>query len=1023
MKIDTLKNVFGRVLPLLMALVSPAALMAQVDGEFRSAATGTWGTAGTWQRYTASSSSWATATAAPSGATAIITVRNGHTVTVAANTSFKKLTIDAGGSVVSDASERRLDFMADTSYLVNNGNLGGASASNLEKLGLTPTPACKLATISGTGTTSVARIRFNASSSSGTNNSTLVIDHNMTVTSSGITGYYNTANNTAAEDATVIISAGKTVTMSGALHASSATQVPGGKYTYIINGTLDMSGTTTTSYIYPLLDASSIVTVHVSGLWKINNLNTNYTGANAGKVVMNILNGGIVDAARANTFNLGTEYFITSGTGALKRTVTVGAPVIFPIGTSETAYNPLVVTATTADDTVSAGVSSTLLHAIGDPTKIVTKQWNITPVGTGAGLTARFNWQTADQGVAFNHTNPLSIFRTSGTAWAPVSAAAAITGAGTIASPYTTGATVAPATLSGSYVVGNSDAQVVVIPTVAITAAPGNTVCAGTSVTFTAATTNITAPHYQWKLNGSNVGADQPTYTSSTLTTGNIITCVVSYTVGGAEAATSNAITMTINPLANAGTITGSGTVCSGTSEQLSSTATGGTWSSSNTALATVSATGLVTGVAIGSVTIRYAVTNSCGTVTATKAMEITLGADAGTLSGNTAALCPASTTTLTSTRSGGTWGSNNTAIATVSASGVVTAVAGGTATIAYVVENGCGKDSAKQVITVNAAADAGTISGPAIVCAGSTINLASNVSGGTWTSNTARATVTNGQVRGVNTGSAIITYTVTNTCGTDTANYNLTIDSIPAVGAINGAASVCQGATITLTNATTGGVWSSGNTAISTVTAGGVVSGIATGSDVITYSVTNTCGTGRATRSITVLSLPVASTVTGSDSVCLRDIITLRAGTNDGFWSSTSGKTAISTDGIVTGLAVGLDTIVYSMVNQCGTSSTRHPIVVWDCNPTKVPGVYGNGLSASLFPNPNNGTFSVKLSSARNEAVRIVLTNMVGAVVAEQSARTNEVVRIQVNQPAGVYLLNAITDQGRSVIKVNITQ
>jgi hypothetical protein len=1023
MKIDTLKNVFGRFLPVLMVILSPAALMAQVDGEYRSAATGVWGTAATWQRYTASSSTWATAAAAPSGATATITVRNGHTVTVAANTSFRKLTIDAGGSVVSDASERRLDFVADTSYLINNGNLGGAAASNFEKIGITPTPTCKLATISGTGTTSVARIRFNASTSSVTNASTLVIDHNMTVTSSGITGFYNNASNIVAEDATVIINAGKTVTMSGGLHAASATQTTGGKYTYIINGTLDMSATTATSYIYPLPDASSTVTVTVSGLWKINNLNTNYTGTNAGKVVMNILNGGIVDASRANTFNLGTEYFITSGTGALKRTVTVGTPVTFPVGTSETAYNPLVMNATTVDDTVSVGVSSTLIHAIGDPTKIVTKQWNITPVGGGAGLTAGFNWQTADQGVAFNQTNPLSIFRTSGTAWAPVSAAAAITGSGTIAAPYTTSATVAPATLSGSYVVGNTDAQVVVIPTVAITAAPGNTVCAGVPVTFTAATTNITGPHYQWKVGGTNVGADQNTYTSSTLTNANVVTCVVSYTVGGAAAATSNATTMTITPLANAGTITGSGTVCSGTSEQLSNTATGGTWSSSNTAFATVSATGLVTGVSIGSVTIRYAVTNSCGTVTATKVMEVTLGADAGTLSGNTAPLCPAATTTLTSTRSGGAWSSNNTAVATVSAAGVVTAVAGGSATIAYVVENGCGKDSAKQVITVNARANAGTISGPAVVCAGATITLTSTVTGGAWTSNSSRATVAAGVVRGVNTGSAIITYKVTTTCGTDSVNYTVAIDSIPAVGAISGASSVCEGATTTLTNTVAGGVWSNTNAATLTVSATGVVSGIASGADVITYTVTNTCGVGRATKNITVAALPVASTVTGSDSVCLRDIVTFRAGTPNGFWSSTSGKTAVSTDGIVTGLAVGYDTIVYTMVNQCGSSATRRAIYVWNCNPTGIPGVNGNGLSASLFPNPNNGSFNFKLSSLKNEEVRIVITNMVGAVVAEKIGRTNEQVNIQLNQPAGIYLLNAITAAGRSVIKVNITE
>jgi hypothetical protein len=54
-----------------------------------------------------------------------------------------------------------------------------------------------------------------------------------------------------------------------------------------------------------------------------------------------------------------------------------------------------------------------------------------------------------------------------------------------------------------------------------------NVICSGNSVTFTATGLNGgTAPTYQWKLNGANVGTNSATYTTTALTNNAVVTCV-----------------------------------------------------------------------------------------------------------------------------------------------------------------------------------------------------------------------------------------------------------------------------------------------------------------------------------------------------------------------------------------------------------------------------------------------------------------------------------------------------------------
>jgi len=99
----------------------------------------------------------------------------------------------------------------------------------------------------------------------------------------------------------------------------------------------------------------------------------------------------------------------------------------------------------------------------------------------------------------------------------------------------------------------------------------------------------------------------------------------------------SNSALLTVTPNGNAGTVTGTATLCAGSVSSFSSNGdAGGTWSSTNTAVATVSSTGVVTGISAGSTDITYTLSGpGCSPVSAFSTINITgTGTLAGTAGG-----------------------------------------------------------------------------------------------------------------------------------------------------------------------------------------------------------------------------------------------------------------------------------------------------------------------------------------------------------------------------------------------------
>ncbi len=246
-----------------------------------------------------------------------------------------------------------------------------------------------------------------------------------------------------------------------------------------------------------------------------------------------------------------------------------------------------------------------------------------------------------------------------------------------------------------------------VVPSVTIDANPIGAICAGTNVTFTTAPTNGGTPTYQWKLNGNNVGINSNTYSNNALANGDVVSVIMTSSLACANptTATSNAIAMTVNPNASAGIVSGVSPLCIGqTSTYTSNGASGGSWSSSNTSIATVnSSTGFVTALSTGTANIVYTVTGSCSSVSVSKMLTVNPNVSAGVVSGVTY-LSIGATALYTSTGTpGGSWSSTNNGIATVNAStGSVAAISAGTTNITYTVASGCGSPvSAFQTLTV----------------------------------------------------------------------------------------------------------------------------------------------------------------------------------------------------------------------------------------------------------------------------------------------------------------------------------
>ena len=456
------------------------------------------------------------------------------------------------------------------------------------------------------------------------------------------------------------------------------------------------------------------------------------------------------------------------------------------------------------------------------------------------------------------------------------------------------------------------------------------------------------------------------------------------------------------------------------------------TWSSSNTAVATVDANGKVTAKAVGSVTITATANNGKSgsatvkvnpievtSVTVTPAnTELTIGGTAQL----TATVAPANATVKTVT-----WSSSDTSIATVDADGNVTAKAVGTVTITATANNGKTGSATVKVarpedpvievtsVTVTPASTELTI--------GSTAQLTATVAPANATvkaviwssSDTSVATVdANGNVTAKAVGTVTITATANNgKAGSATVKVNpIEVTSVTVTPAnteltIGGTAQLT--ATVAPANATVKTVtWSSSDTSVATVDADGNVTAKTIGTVTITATANNG-KTGSATVTVTRPEDPVIEvtsvTVTpanteltiGSTAHLTATVAPANATVKTIIWSSSNtAVAAVDANGNVTAKAVGTVTITATANNGKSGSATvtvkeKEPEIVdvtgITLDPTSYEGYEGETFTITATVTPGNATDKTILWGSDNQAVATVDANGKVTLIAEGHA------------------------------------
>ena len=536
-----------------------------------------------------------------------------------------------------------------------------------------------------------------------------------------------------------------------------------------------------------------------------------------------------------------------------------------------------------------------------------------------------------------------------------------------------------------------------VTPAVSVTALPGNSVCEGTGVTFTATASNTGGGTitYDFKLNGGSVQSGAAnTYSNSLLIDGNTVSCDISIAGGACLAATtasSNLITMSVNAIP---TITGTvpGTRCGPGTVTLGATASAGTlnWYADLTGGPSLGTGASFLTPDISSNTTFYvdATANGCTTATRTPVLATVNPLPDASISYSKLHFCQGTGTeaVVQTGQKDGTYTSEPAGLSIDLNSGTIDRALSevGNYTVTYTFTDGTCPNTTTTAVSIDAPL-AGGAGSNSPVCEGSTLSLSSPDGGATysWTGpNGQTASVQNPDFTYVTTSySGTWTVIIVTGCGSTTLTTDVIVNPQPEINILALSEFACLNSSGNIFSTETdmtkyvwnipGAIINSGSGTYS-VSVTWISPGIQPVS--INYEDANGCSAILPqVYNVTVYDEPVIA-ITGAASSCVNstgNVYTTDAGMTNYLWSVSAGGTITDGPGTneikVTWNTTGPHSVSVNYTDGNGCSAALPTIHNVTVNPLPVPTISGSAsvcdLSAIVYttqPGMTNYSWSV---------------------------------------------------------------